>query len=428
MARNHADPGAPAGYYGSLRPPDQDALLREVESDLARMPALDEGLGGVLDPAIDAKAAGWDHDIDLEYKRQVQLAKDELARIAPDAAARQRLVDDATAEQETARQMYDKAHREAVDPASRPSSALVPAQAKQSGPAHLVMAHTPPGTALTPHDPAAAARAPRRNPRRGYGPGRVDGLSAGDLAHYGVLTLAMLADFVAFYQVLALILGSLPELLYVAVLAVTLMAVYLMHKAGETFRDFVARHHPGGDLWIVVVCVLGWALLGAGAYWLRLTVEDDEGASTSLLNFGGFEVGEDDTSTATKAMVFLIVYVTTGVLAMVGAYLARHPYTSAYRAARRNLRRKTRRLRRVSRRAAKLLARQRTLNERLEAEAAVADGHRGQRRALACVLKTHVRTQIAQRLHDPEQLQYLLGQPIPGCSTRPAERNSDAAV
>ncbi|MEV4411526.1 hypothetical protein [Catellatospora sp. NPDC049609] len=418
--------GPAGGQYGSLRPPDRAALLAEVEQEIRQMKAVDGGTGNVLDATVDAKAAGWDHDIDVEYKRQLQLAKDELATLAPAAAAQQRLVDDATAEHAAARQQHDKAHREAVDPSSRSYGPAVPPKARHSQDTDLALAQPAPTTALTPHDPAVAARIPRRSARRGYGPGRVDGISLGDLMHYGVLTLAALADFVAFYQVLALVLGTIPELLYAAVLAVTAIALVLMHKAGTTFRDFVARHHPGGDLWIVVVCVLGWALLGAGAYWLRLTVQDDDGASTSLLNFGGVQLGEEDTSTATKALVFLIVFVTTGVLAMVGAYLAHHPYTAAYRAARRTLRRRTRRLRRVSARAAKVLARESTLKERLESEKDTAEGHRGQRRALACELKTHARTQIAKRLRDPEELQYLLNQPIPGCAGRTAERTSDA--
>ncbi|GHJ45643.1 hypothetical protein Cs7R123_29850 [Catellatospora sp. TT07R-123] len=447
MASPTAPPPPPAvpGQYGALMPPNRDALRRNIESEIAQMPAVTGSSGAIFDTEVDAQSDSWEADIGSEYQRQLEQLQTRLGELAPRNRQQSALLTTARNDHALAKEAHDRAyfnltgHRPPADPV--PALSLAEADPATGGLAgspqpggqaaddrDIRLAHPPAaGTALVAAD-TPAATGPVPNPNRVYARhGELDNVSFGDVMHYLVLGLAGVADFVAFYQVLALVLGAIPELLYAAVLAVTLIALLLMHKAGTTARDVSARQ-PDGKIWIVVACVAAWVALGMGAFFMRLTVHDDTGASTSLLNFGGVQFGQDDTSVTTKAIVFLVVFVTTGVLALIGAYLTWNPFRSAYRKARKRLRKEAAALGRAESEASVSLQEAERLRKRLESgEKASADQAREHRRALGCELKSHARVQIAKRLTDPDEIKFLLNQPIPGCGGRAGARSGGAA-
>jgi hypothetical protein len=392
--------------YGNLAEPDREKLLRWVADEIQKQPGLDFENGDFLDVSIDNDKRDWVADISHEYERRVGSldAAVKAATVRVDNA-KKRLRD------------LDGDYR-----AAKESRAV--AYEKMSG--RPYPEETPdgtPGTAVVPQLPAAARTAPpvgiRQFPHVHGAP------SAGEYVHLAVLAIAAIADLVAFNQVLALVLGSYPIVQYCATIAVTVLALGTMHVAGQTWRDVWARE--GGRMWIVIANIVGWFVLGTAAFLLRLLVHDGSGGGASLTNIFGTSVGQDNTTVFTKALIFGAIFLVTGLVALVGAYITRHKWRSEYRAARKHFLKikgphdaATAELHQAESDCA---VAQRELDSEPERRRA-AEARRG---ALACMLKSRARIEIAKRLTSGDQIAFLMAQPIPGCPKDPEVANGMVA-
>lgn len=405
-------PAQAAGQYGTISAPDLTQERAEIRTRVAEFGrGVDELTGYVLDPQVDAQSRRWRGEIAAEYEHRVTKINDRIGALRPELSKRQVVVTTLQQRHAMLKADYDRAHLKLTG-FPPPPAAVDDGESTRS----LTLRSEPP-VAVHRVDDARAFP----------GMGHTGGLSIGDYMHYGVLALAGLADFVAFYQVLALVLGGIPEMLYVVVLAVSFAALALMHQTGKTLREFRARY-SGGRAWVALVCASAWAALGVSAYVLRLKVGDDAG-SGAVIDFGGVQIGDNDTSVQTKAMVFGIIYLVTGVIALVGAYLTWNPIRREFKKAERRFNRISRKLDKARAAAEEIRSQQEQLQAEVAAEDRKRDAAYAHRAALACELKAYVREEIAKILQDPEATQTLLEQPIPGCggdaaSTPRSERAS----
>jgi hypothetical protein len=421
-------PGNP-GQYGSLPTPARPELEKTIRDKVRdKGKAVGIANGNILDTEIDGYLDVWREEIRAEFHRRSEIIEAELidAQSALDTATRELKPHEETYGH--ARASYKvayKAHtgRDADDDATtsderasgRPGGAAdgqVGGHAGSAPGTDLAVRSTAPP--VSPPGPAPVYTSHRRYPYHG----ELGRHTVGESLHYVVLAVAALADFVAFYQVLALVLGSLPEMLYLVVLAVTMFALWLMHQTGKTLRDFRVRDGDSRP-WIGIVCFLTWVALGTGAYLLRVVVKDSTGIGDALTGFGGQTTGTNDAAVTTKALVFLIIFVTTGMVALIGAYLTWNPYRKRYRKELRALR-KAEKAREQARRAVDDARRRRDqAQQRKTGEHELRDTILQHREKLACWLKEITRQEIAIVLQDPDATKFLLSQPIPGCRPAP---------
>ncbi|GAB2568278.1 hypothetical protein Aab01nite_43660 [Paractinoplanes abujensis] len=150
------------------------------------------------------------------------------------------------------------------------------------------------------------------------------GATVGDLAHKGALLMAAAADAAAFSAVVSLIMSDhqLWEV-WLIVLGLTVIALALAHFAGRIARDDAAAH--GRVRWhVVLVCGIPWLLLGLAAVWVRMRIAPNTGG---LLNGSSGQVD----NRMPNALLFLVLYVASGMVAGIGEFLTRNPLRNAYR-------------------------------------------------------------------------------------------------
>jgi hypothetical protein len=156
------------------------------------------------------------------------------------------------------------------------------------------------------------------------------GRSGSDLFYVGALLLAGTADFIAFYQVVSLVLRNLPDLwLYLLVIGFTSIALTLAHYLGVFLRDRTAGarwHHPA----MLPGCAVLWLALGLMAFWVRWKVSGAAGVSV-LPGSGSLAVSQGNfQSTLPGASMFAAFYFATGAAAITGSYLAHNPMRRAF--------------------------------------------------------------------------------------------------
>lgn len=235
------------------------------------------------------------------------------------------------------------------------------------------------------------------NPALGRGRG-------GSVLYVILLVLAGAADLVAFYQVMGLVLrGQTIWALWPATIGFTAVALGLAHLGGRFARGRKAGE-KGVAAWMVWVCLLAWAVLGLGAFLLRLLIAEPRNESTIRLGGDLFNAEGSDVSSEelwSRAVVLLILYIATGAMAYVGAYLLHNPLHADYQKAEREYRRTARR---VARRKADLTQAETVHRQWLEAR------ERERRRweleleqieALCEELKDVARLEMASRIQDP---------------------------
>ena len=170
--------------------------------------------------------------------------------------------------------------------------------------------------------PVLAAGKPNRWSYQGAAD--VSGQALGDLGHKGALLVAAAADAAAFSAVVSLIMVQNHWWeIWLIVLGLTVIALTLAHFAGRMARDDAAAH--GRVRWtVVLICGIPWFLLGCAAVWVRMRIAPSTGG---LL---------DDPSSVQdnrfpNALLFLVLYVASGMVAGVGEFLTRNPLRSSYR-------------------------------------------------------------------------------------------------
>lgn len=246
------------------------------------------------------------------------------------------------------------------------------------------------------------------DPEKGNGyndAGLVGGRPVGTYVHVVALAIAALADIGAFAQVVQLIMTKQPAIVaFAVVIGLTASVLYLAHASGVNFRERAAK--VSGRMALAWVCLTMWALVGLAAFWVRLSIKDSP-ASTDT---GGFSAtataapatqSTDDTATLPAAIVFLALYLGSGVVALSGAYLTHNPLPGAYRTLRRRQDRAVQRLAASTAALATVAKLRKAQQDAIDEADTALRGEHAERRDLAEELKQHARMLMAHRAQDP---------------------------
>jgi hypothetical protein len=325
--------------------------------------AVDEVLGHALDNMINARADQWvarvhaefaEHEADLAYRRdQADSMVTRESRLQPPGTH-------AVIEAETARNV---------------------AAARLSG------EHEKPGWAEPGHaDPTLLAGRPR---------------SAA--LYLAALLAAGAADIVAFYQVILLVLSTLPAYATaILVVAFTVLALLLAHYTGIMLRDRKAGAKWVPAFHVVFLCVV-WFALGALAFWIRLRSNADTASTGLSLSVTGAAPSGAKTSgqgTVPGAALFAGLYAATGAVAMVGGYLSHNPLRAGFAQTAHAHRSAARRHARAVERTRQAEAEREFYVRQITAAHRVCDEAVAARHALAQELKQRARLELAAHLRD----------------------------
>jgi hypothetical protein len=146
-----------------------------------------------------------------------------------------------------------------------------------------------------------------------------------------LLLVAFGGDLAAFYVVLEQLFRSYPVVVAPVVLAFAAIAVLLSHAIGRSWRRQVARDPDRSDTWFWVP--LGaWILLGMAAASGRLFFSN---LSAPVLVFGtpGASTARGADLAILPAVIFFVLYISSGIGAMYVSHEAYNPAAMAYRLA-----------------------------------------------------------------------------------------------
>lgn len=162
-----------------------------------------------------------------------------------------------------------------------------------------------------------------------------------------VLVLGATADYIAFLQAIQLVMkGTLTDKpSKVLVAGVTGVALALAHRVGTSWRD--RSDGVGTGRGMIAVCALAcWMSLGVATFLIRMnqptTSTSSTAANAPVKAAGPFKAAADTASSGhaslwTTAMLFAVLYVGSGVLAIITAYHAHDAARTDYRRARSRL-------------------------------------------------------------------------------------------
>jgi hypothetical protein len=185
----------------------------------------------------------------------------------------------------------------------------------------------PNGTDGTPPATPAAPGRDEDSGRSYVDPGAIVGRSIGENAHAIALAITACADLAIFSQVLSLVMAQEDPLpVYLAVAGFTACSLLLAHFAGRMLRDLAAGWGQP-QKWPPLLLTAGWLTLGTTAFAVRWLVSKKTSQSSVVSGTSG------TTTTASAALLFLALYIASGLVAGFGAYLNRNPLRSRYHAA-----------------------------------------------------------------------------------------------
>jgi hypothetical protein len=235
--------------------------------------------------------------------------------------------------------------------------------------------------------------------------------------HTLALLLAAGADIGAFTQVVEMVMTTSSGLTVSLVVAgLTAVVLYIAHMIGAMLRNVTAtspnpaaslgRRLRGrlGSAGVLAVCAIAWGAIGGLAFWVRLTVP-----LPSTPTVGGGLIGSGSAGGAPAsnpyplqvALIFLGLYVTTGIVAALGAYFTHNPYRGRYVAALRAYRRAAERAAATASQFGRAeAARQRQAAELQSSDQVLAEV-KALDKAFSEQLKQSVRLQIAVMSKDP---------------------------
>jgi hypothetical protein len=277
--------------------------VNKVVTEMYEKGALDAGNGDVLDAWLDSVRPQWiAHHVaaGTESQAAAQLAAGELEAVA--AAARHR-ADAAKAERDGTQRQLAIFEQRLVEPNEAPA-----------------MEH------------ADRRRRPRPSldalegltPQRGWW-----------LLSVGMLLLAAAGDFVNFYMALAGLTEELDFTVWILTGAFAAAAVGVMHVVGRTARNL--REGQGGlGRTAIAVMTLGWAALGAAAFYVRTQVTSVP-ASTGGDAFGAGSASAPTHSPLLQAVLLAALYVAAGILAFSIGFSEHHPRMKSYLSLQRRL-------------------------------------------------------------------------------------------
>lgn len=151
--------------------------------------------------------------------------------------------------------------------------------------------------------------------------------------HYFVLLAAAGVDLVTFKQVLGSAVNEDDVILWIMVVGFTAVCLALSHNAGSQAKVAVTGHVVGARA-TAIVSFAGWLALGASAFVFRLfyagsdltggTTYQVEGQTTSALAEAAAQ------ERRLSAVLFLALYLGTGIVAGVAGYVRHHPEARQY--------------------------------------------------------------------------------------------------
>ena len=275
-------------------PVDKDAERRWVVRHIGELPphSVDEAHRHLLDASIDDKTDQWIARVNREFADYIGRLRQLRGRVQAAVLHRQHL---------------QQAHDQRVDEAL---SARTAAANRLRGEDDEGKWHQPGHS-----DPTLLS-------------GRFSGA---DVFYLIAIAFAAIADFIAFYQVLSLVLRNLGDLeLKLLVVGFTAIALTLAHYLGVFLRDRTAGarwHHPA----MLPGCAIFWVALGIMAFWVRWKVSGASGGAVLPSLGGGLPVAQPHfQSTLPGAAMFAAFYFATGAAAITGSYLSHNPLRRSF--------------------------------------------------------------------------------------------------
>jgi hypothetical protein len=234
--------------------------------------------------------------------------------------------------------------------------------------------------------------------------------------HMLVLLVAAGADIGAFSQVVERAMPDQSDLMvFLVVGGLAAVVLYIAHMIGVMLREAKATYPRGADrrvrLWSWISgrvtpagCAIAWGALGFLAYWVRIHVPPPTTAQVGVGTIGGGSApsgAPTDPHAAQAALLFLGLYVATGIVAAVGAYFTHNPYRGRYVAALRAYRKAAERAAASANQLGRAEAScQRQVTELQNADSILAEAQ-ALDKAFTEQLKQSVRLQIATMARDP---------------------------
>ena len=230
-------------------------------------------------------------------------------------------------------------------------------------------------------------------------PTLLSGRSGASLFYLVAVAFAAVADFIAFYQVLQLVLRNLQnQWLILLVIGFTAIALTLAHFLGVFLRDRKAGarwHHPV----MLPGCAVLWVALGLMAFWVRWKVS---GATAGLPTAGGtLAVPQGNfQGTLPGAAMFAAFYFATGAAAITGSYLVHNPLHRSFARTVRAHESAIRQQAAGARALADAEAQREAIDHQEHAAAEVRDSTIEELRKLAGELKKLARLQLTKKIGD----------------------------
>jgi hypothetical protein len=163
--------------------------------------------------------------------------------------------------------------------------------------------------------------------------------TVGRLFFWLLLAVAGALDIVAFTQVVSLVLRNVDDwVIWAGSVGFTGVALWLTHLAGQRMahRKLVDREHPASS-WAARTCISAWLTLGTVAFRVRATATADTTSFDTGITIGGEQIvlPFNPANNMQAALIFAALYVGSGVVALVGAYITYDPDARARRHAQR---------------------------------------------------------------------------------------------
>jgi len=145
-----------------------------------------------------------------------------------------------------------------------------------------------------------------------------------------VLLAAAGVDVVTFYQVLILVLDVPDLLVTIAVIGFAAVALTLAHYAGLQARQVINPRNITGSKTLALTLGGTWLLLGATAFIVRFVLEPAGSAGASQFSTDGgpttdLGTNTEATSQHLAALLFLVLYVATGMVTALAGYFRQEP-------------------------------------------------------------------------------------------------------
>ena len=334
---------------------------RVVSEGVARLgvESVDEATASPPDNWISAEGLAWKQRLEQQYRDFQEAAEEQFIELQGvveqyrhQYAHDMRLLQDAEVAVESAMQTLSGERPPAFMPVRSPDRAPEPQAVWPDRPARndaLASPRVSRAELRRIFEPQDANRVPHWAETGFRDPSLLGGRPRSTYLHLLALVLAAGADIGAFVQVVELVLPVSTWAIFLVVAGLTAVVLYIAHMTGAMLRD--ARAKPAGTgSWgaplVVGICLVAWGALGYLAWWVRTTVPLTQPSQFSTGTIGTGSIGSTatpDQYTHQSAFLFLGLYVATGIVAAVGAYMTHNPYRGRYVAALRGYRKATER-------------------------------------------------------------------------------------